>query len=331
MSWRVSAMAHVETWRPYTSCYVGLVGLAGGCLASSHPDGWRLLAAWAIPTLGWLAGLYGGDYFDRELDAISKPQRPIPSGRLAPGTALGAMIAIIGGAAIWTVLVNWHALIIVACATAVGLSYNGFFKARGLSGNLVRGSLISFAFLFGAWLNGGGIGLTLVCVALVFALQDSGSNLVGALRDIDGDRAGGYLTYPVRHGVTPAVRVVAGLVAGWAVLGLVTVTIAAPRDRLWCVLPLTAAIVMAASVVIRLYGSRDTLTRAFALHMHEVLCLERIVLAAALIAWGAGPAAAIGASVPALTVTWLSQVKLRARHEFSTPPVPAASAAELAQ
>ena len=105
----------------------------------------------------------------------------------------------------------------------------------------------------------------------------------------------------------------------------------APRGRLWCVLPLTAAIVMASSVVIRLYRSRDTLTRAFALHMHEVLCLERIVLASALIAWGAGTAAAIGVGVPALTVTWLSQVKLRARHEFATLPVPAASAVDLAQ
>src|SRR5256885_17019884 len=80
--------AHVETGRPYALWYVGLVGLGGAALidGAQHPG--RLVAAWAAPTAGWLGGHYLGDYFDRALDAGSKPHRPIPSGRLRPRIAL---------------------------------------------------------------------------------------------------------------------------------------------------------------------------------------------------------------------------------------------------
>lgn len=315
--WRARVAAHVETWRPYTSGYVGLVGLAGAGLAAAHPGGWRLAAAWAIPTMGWLAGLYGGDYFDRELDAVSKPQRPIPSGRLPAGTALACMIGLIAVAGAWAAVLNWRALVLVAIATGTGLSYNGFFKAKGLAGNLVRGSLTSFACLFGALMTGHGIGLPVVAAALAFALQDSASNLVGTLRDIDGDRAGGYLTYPVRHGVPAAVRVIAAL---FAAVPVPVLTAAALGARGWTPASgvlLLAALAVAGSVVVRLYRARGALSRPFALGLHETLCLERIVLAAALAAWGAGAPLAIGVGVPALAVTWVSQRRLRARHEFA--------------
>jgi geranylgeranylglycerol-phosphate geranylgeranyltransferase len=322
----------VETWRPYTSCYVGLVGLAGASLGASHPALGGLVAAWAIPTMGWLAGLYGGDFFDRRLDAISKPQRPIPSGRISPATALGCMIALIGAAAVWTVLLNWRALIVVAVATAVGLSYNGFFKSRGLAGNIVRGCLTAFAFAFGALVAGGGGGSgasgagvsgPVVAVAAIFALQDSDSNLVGTLRDIDGDRAGGYETFPVRHGVPPAIQAIATLVGCWSLLAL-----AAPdlTGRPWAIgyaVPIAAAMVMSWSVVARLWRQRDSVTPPFALRMHEWLCLERVILASSFVALGGHPALASGIGLPALAVTWRAQVSLRARHEFAAQyPVP---------
>ncbi|GAA2627064.1 UbiA family prenyltransferase [Dactylosporangium fulvum] len=35
------------------------------------------------------AGMAANDWADRELDAVERPERPIPSGRITPGTALG--------------------------------------------------------------------------------------------------------------------------------------------------------------------------------------------------------------------------------------------------
>lgn len=318
--WRARLAAHLETWRPYTSCYVGLVGLAGACQAGPHPGAGRLAAAWAIPTMGWLAGLYGGDYFDRELDALSKPQRPIPSGRLGARTALGCMAGLIAVGAALTAALNWHALALVACAAGVGISYSRYFKAKGLAGNLARGSITGFALLFGDMVAGGRIGLVAVGLAAVVAVHDSGSNLVGTLRDIEGDRAGGYITYPVRHGAPAAVSVVGALTAAWTALALAVISLS---DRGWQAVPAAALAVtlcLSGSVAARLYRRRASITRSSALRMHEILCIERILLASSLAAWGGYtlPVLAIGAG--SLVVTWLSQLRLRSRHEFPDAP-----------
>lgn len=37
----------------------------------------------------YLSGMALNDYADRELDAVERPERPIPSGRISPGAALG--------------------------------------------------------------------------------------------------------------------------------------------------------------------------------------------------------------------------------------------------
>jgi len=306
----------VETWRPYTSCYVGLVGLAGAGLATQQHDTVRLLAAWAIPTAGWLAGLYGGDYFDRDLDAIAKPQRPIPSGRMPAKLALGCMIGLIAVGAVVTLALNWHAVALVAAAAVLGVSYNTYFKARGISGNIVRGMLTSFAFLFGVLMIGDHVTIRLVVASAVFWLHDAASNLVGTLRDVEGDAAGGYHTLPVLHGIGLAIRVVAVLVLAWTALA-VSLPAIVPRapDALF-VLMLAVAIAVSITVVMLLAWQGERLAREFALAMHEVICVERVVLAASLVAWGCGEGAALAVTVPAVAITLSAQRVLRSKHEF---------------
>src|SRR5690242_10887233 len=147
---RTRLMAHVEAWRLDLSTYAGIVSLGGALLASEHRVTWRLVGAWLAPTLGWLAGLYGGDYFDRELDAVAKPHRPIPSGRMSARTGLIMMVSCVAAGAAFGLLLNWRTVLLVGVALVAGISYNTWFKARGFSGNLVRGGLTAFAFLFGA-------------------------------------------------------------------------------------------------------------------------------------------------------------------------------------
>lgn len=316
-SLRTHVMAHVETWRPYTSLYVGLVGLGGAALSPGPHAPSRMAAAWAIPTLGWLAGLYGGDYFDRKLDAIAKPHRPIPSGRLRPGVALGCMIGFVAAGAVWTLVLAWPAVLLVALALGIGLSYNNYFKARGLSGNLVRGLMTSIAFLFGAMMTGHGLTGALVLTSLVFCLQDGASNLVGTLRDVDGDRAGGYNTFPVVHGIRASVGVIATLWFSWTALAAALPALTGRQATAGYAVTLALASAAAGTVALLLARQGAGLSRRFALSMHEVLCLERIVLAVALIAWGAGAALGAAVGVPALAITWISQRTLRKRHEFA--------------
>ena len=135
-----------------------------------------VLAGYGIAGLGnhaalpWLlistACLYAGgivlnDVFDRDLDAVERPERPIPSGRVTVRTAacLGVGLLTLGIAA--AALANVTAgLMAVAVASAV-LLYDSWGKRQGLFGpvnmglcrglNLLLGVTAVPALLAGAW------------------------------------------------------------------------------------------------------------------------------------------------------------------------------------
>ncbi|WP_210435001.1 UbiA family prenyltransferase [Saccharopolyspora sp. ASAGF58] len=315
---RRALLAHLETWRPYTSTYVGLVSLAGAALSPGHSTGWRLAGAWAVPTLGWLAGLYGGDYFDRKLDAIAKPHRPIPSGRMRARTALLCMILCVATGSTLGLLLNWRTIFLVAVALAVGVSYNSWFKARGLSGNLVRGCLTAFAFFFGVMATSNYPPLTMIPLAAMFWLHDSGSNLVGALRDVDGDRAGGYQTLPVRHGVPVSLACAASLYVLWLGLALCA-PLLLPRSGYMAgyLAFLGIAAVLGALALLLIRRAPRPITRRVALRAHEILVIERVILACALLFLGTQASLAALLGVVAVAVTGVAQHLMRRRYEFA--------------
>ncbi|MFD7496428.1 SCO3242 family prenyltransferase [Streptomyces sp. NPDC059832] len=63
--------------------------LAGAAASGRRPDRGTVLAVGASLCL-YEAGMALNDWADREEDAIDRPHRPIPSGRIAPGAALAA-------------------------------------------------------------------------------------------------------------------------------------------------------------------------------------------------------------------------------------------------
>lgn len=58
----------------------------------------RLLAPLLPPMLAYLGGMVLNDAFDARIDARERPTRPIPSGRIARGSAFAAGFALLGGA-----------------------------------------------------------------------------------------------------------------------------------------------------------------------------------------------------------------------------------------
>ena len=322
---RVRAVAHLQTWRLYTFWYVGFLGLAGAGLSPGRHDGLRLFAAWAVPTLGWLGGHYLSDYFDRELDAIAKPHRPIPSGRLPARVALACGVLAMAGVAVLAVLTGWRTSLIAVLAVAAVLAYGLRLKALGIAGNLVRGALGALALLYGAATVPPFGWAALLPFVAAFWLHDTCSNLVGTLRDVDGDRAGGYRTLPVTHGTAAGVRIALGLyaltllAAGWGGR-------AGPDGRLsWYLAALVGVAAVALAGFVPMLGRQRQLPARLALRAHEMLVLERLCLAAAVIGLGLGAWPAVALLVPALALTWWSQRTLRTWYEFG-----AGSATEVA-
>ncbi|MFJ3725158.1 UbiA family prenyltransferase [Streptomyces sp. NPDC090045] len=312
--------AHLHTWRPYTLWYPGLVGLAGATLtAAPHPtplSAARMLVAWLVPTAVWTAAHYLGDYLDRDLDAIDKPQRPIPSGRMRPSTALACGAALAAAATVVAVVLNWRTILLLVAGIGGALAYNGLFKARGIWGNIVRGALTGAAFLFGTMTAAPFPPAGLLLFAAVFWAHDAASNLVGTLRDVAGDREGGYATFAVRHGLRTAARTAAVLYGAAVAAALAGAAVVPGRQTGYLLLVLLAAIVGCGAFRLLFVPGR-ALTPRVALSSHEVLVAERLVLADALLVPGLGLPAALGILAVALVLTIGTQRTMRSRHEFA--------------
>jgi chlorophyll synthase len=153
------------------------------------------------------------DWYDRDVDAINEPQRPIPSGRI-PGR-WGLYIAVI-----WTILSLLVAATLgtwVLIATVVGVllawAYSApplRLKANGWWGNAACGfSYESLAWITGAAVMLGGA-LPPAQVLLIALLYGAGAHGIMTLNDfkaIKGDRELGILSLPVQLGPDRAAQV----------------------------------------------------------------------------------------------------------------------------
>ncbi len=155
------------------------------------------------------------DWFDRHVDAINEPQRPIPSGRI-PGR-WGLYIAII-----WTLLSLLLAAVLgplVLAAAVLGLVLAWLYSApplrlkqNGWWGN----SAVALCYEGLPWVTGAAVmiaGATMVDwrIMLIAFLYSAGAHGIMTLNDfksVEGDRRMGVGSLPVRLGVERA-----GLVA----------------------------------------------------------------------------------------------------------------------
>jgi len=125
--------------------------LAGFLLATGGVPAWRAVGGIAVSFLIYAAGLLLNDYFDREVDARERPERPIPSGVARAGTVLGVgLILLVGGVAIAFAMGGpVPGLVASALALAV-LAYDGWLKSVKGVGQVVMGSCRAGSVLVGA-------------------------------------------------------------------------------------------------------------------------------------------------------------------------------------
>ncbi len=158
------------------------------------------------------------DWFDRHVDAINEPDRPIPSGRIAG--RWGLYIALIATAV--SALVGWLLGPLVFIAALVGLALAwGYsappfrFKTSGWTGPAVVG----FTYEGLSWFTGAAVmlgAMPRVEVLIVLALYSIGAHGIMTLNDfkaVEGDRATGLGSLPVTLGVERAARLACGTMA----------------------------------------------------------------------------------------------------------------------
>ena len=195
---------------------MGVLGVLTGALIAVGLDiaeHWKFLAIASFVVVWFIAGGNAlNDYIDRDIDVVSHPNRPIPSGRIAPKNALYAsafaFILAIASSFLFMELIP-IAVVIIACALM--LSYELFLKKRGFVGNVTIAVLTGMLFLLGgaAVLN-----IEAVMIASVMAMLVSvGREIAKDIEDMGGDA--GRRTLPMSVGVRNACIVAAiFLIAG---------------------------------------------------------------------------------------------------------------------
>ncbi len=147
------------------------------------------------------AGNSLNDYYDRETDKVAHPERPIPSGKVHPGTARVLSIVLFCVSVALSLPVGPWSVAIVLASIAIMVGYERYLKAEGLAGNLAISWLTGALFLFGGAAVGR-LGLAWLLAALAF-LATLGREIVKDIQDIEGDR-GSRRTLPMRMGVKRA-------------------------------------------------------------------------------------------------------------------------------
>jgi geranylgeranylglycerol-phosphate geranylgeranyltransferase len=140
------------------------------------------------------------DYYDREIDAINEPKRPIPSGAVAPkeAVAFASVLTFMGFLA--ALLTNWQSLVVAVAAWAVFVLYTTRGKRTGFFGNLLVSVCIAVPFVYGNFVVGKGfVPTTGIFVAIVF-LSNTGREVTKGIVDVEGDRRNGVKTVAVVYG-----------------------------------------------------------------------------------------------------------------------------------
>jgi len=204
----------VEMTRPANAVAAGVLTFIGAFVAV---DGWSadeatataLASATTILATG--AGMAINDYFDREIDRINDPDRPIPRGAVSPRLALWFSLALFGGAVALAVLLPPLALAIAGVNLVALVTYTKLFKGTPGLGNALVAYLVGSALVFGGAAVGAATA-SLVLAALA-ALSNFAREVIKDVEDVAGDREEGLTTLPVVVGERRALAVAAAALA----------------------------------------------------------------------------------------------------------------------
>ncbi|WP_148689057.1 MULTISPECIES: geranylgeranylglycerol-phosphate geranylgeranyltransferase [unclassified Methanopyrus] len=207
--------AYFELARPVNCTMAALGVVVGELIAGARLDVGATLAP-VVAAVVCAGGNAINDYFDADIDAVNRPERPIPSGRVSPRSAqmfaLGCFTAGIGMATV----INRMCLTIAALNSTLLYLYSWRLKGTPLIGNVVVSYLVGSCFLFGAAV--GQRPAPAVWLFLLAFLANLVREVLKDLEDVEGDAALGLKTLPIACGERITLRVATVFAIALAVL-----------------------------------------------------------------------------------------------------------------
>jgi geranylgeranylglycerol-phosphate geranylgeranyltransferase len=186
--------------RPVNSFVAGLAAIVAYLIDTGTviPESLLLFFIVALITA---AGNVINDFFDAEIDAINRPDRPIPSGSVSRGAARGFAITLFLAGILVSFFTNPLCVGIAIFNAVLLIAYAAKLKSTPFIGNIVVAYLSASIFLFGGALNGFDGLIHIIPVAAITFFAMLSRELLKDAEDVEGDRAGGADTLPIRIGI----------------------------------------------------------------------------------------------------------------------------------
>ncbi len=202
----------IRLMRPINCAMMGFAVFVGAVLA--YPQ---------FSNFDWLDVLYGfitgfmltaasmtiNDYYDRAIDAINEPSRPIPSGSVSSRQALAFVFILSTVGFVFAYLTSVLCLMVAVIAWIVMVTYVTVGKRSGLPGNLLVSTCVAIPFIYGSLIVLSQVQLSVLLFTLMAFLSNTGREITKGIVDIKGDRTEGIKTLAVRYGERTAAVVAA--------------------------------------------------------------------------------------------------------------------------
>ncbi len=188
------------------NCFMmGLAVLVGEVLAAGRLEVLPSLLGFSTAFLLTGASMAVNDYFDRFVDEVNQPHRPIPSGLVSPEEALLfssalAVLGLLSAAGSWVERGTLYPLLVAVLSFLLSSYYNARGKRTGLPGNLMVSTCVAVPFLYGPLVLGEDPPPALLLFLFMAFLSNTGREILKGMADAEGDRRRGIRTLAVSRG-----------------------------------------------------------------------------------------------------------------------------------
>ncbi|MEM2910243.1 MAG: UbiA family prenyltransferase [Nitrososphaerota archaeon] len=182
------ALAYLKLTRPQNGIMMFIAVLVGVLFSESRSIT-AYQASLAFVTAFSLNGssMAMNDYFDRHVDAINSPNRPIPSGMVPPKGAIVFSLILGALGLIAAAFTSYVCLAFALLAYASAMLYNSLVKMSGLPGNMLVSFNVVAPFVYGSLLSDSTVGVKVLIFALLAFLANTGREVVKGISDVEGD------------------------------------------------------------------------------------------------------------------------------------------------
>ena len=196
-------MGFVRLIRSINSAMMGFAVIVGAVLANPRFSGinwFNIVYGFITGFMLTAAAMAINDYYDRKIDAINEPSRPIPSGAVSTGETLAFVFVLTALGFVFAFVVSVLCLVVAVASWIIVVTYVTIGKHSGLPGNFLVSACVAIPFIYGSITVTSQVQLNVLLFASMAFLSNTGREVTKGIVDVKGDRIEGVKTLAVRYG-----------------------------------------------------------------------------------------------------------------------------------